>query len=145
MARTVKLRKVTADNLQAVAGLELAPDQADLVADNVYSLAESKFDPDARPRAIYAGKRIVGFLMYEIDGCKATIYRFMIDRRHQRRGYGRAAVSEALRKFRSMRGLRTVAISYMPANRPARQFYASLGFREVGLDTDGEMIAKLKL
>ena len=37
----------------------------------LYSLAEARFDPDARPRAIYAGERIVGFLMYDVR--RATI------------------------------------------------------------------------
>ena len=75
-------------NWRAVAALKLAADQEDLVADNLYSIAESQFDKTARPRAICAGKRVVGFLMYDVSRArgklrKALIYRFMIDARQQ--------------------------------------------------------------
>ena len=106
----VKLRKVTADNWEEVVELELGAGQEDLVASNLYSVAEAQFDPDARPRAVYARKRVVGFLMYDVQKtkCKATkealIYRFMIDRKHQGKGYDRAALSKALEEIRSIPG-----------------------------------------
>ena len=56
MREDVELRDVTAENWQAVADLELDADQQDLVASNAYSLAEARYDPDARPRAVYAGR-----------------------------------------------------------------------------------------
>lgn len=146
----VKLKDVTEDNWRAVIGLQLEPEQEGLVASNLYSLAESKFDPDARPRAVCAGKRIVGFLMYEVrktkaNRHKASIYRFMIDRKHQGEGYGRAALGKALDEIRAIPHIRKVSISYMPANPFAKQFYASFGFVEAGQDDDGEMIAELLL
>ena len=83
MAKKVRLRDVTADNWEEVVDLEVSDEQEDFVADNAYSLAESKFDPYVKPRAIYAGKRVVGFLMYESlesDGRPHdySIYRLMI-------------------------------------------------------------------
>ena len=57
MSNKVKLKKVTADNWEAVVEPELRGSQEDLVASNLYSVAEAQFDPDARPRAVYAGKR----------------------------------------------------------------------------------------
>ena len=90
MRDDVKLEDITEDNWRAVISLELDAEQEDLVASNLYSIAESRFDPDARPRAVYAGKRIVGFLMYDVQSRKASIYRFMIDRKHQGKGYGRS-------------------------------------------------------
>jgi diamine N-acetyltransferase len=150
MRDDVKLDDVTADNWRAVIGLELAPEQKQLVASNAYSLVQSRFDPNARPRAVYAGSRIVGFLMYNVrqtaDGSrKASIYRFMIDRRHQGKGYGRAALRNALDEIRAIPGLSKVSISYMPENPAAKPFYGSFGFVEVGKDDDGEMIAELAL
>ena len=141
----VKLKDVTAKNWRAIARLELAPDQEDLVADNLYSIAESKFDPDARPRAVYAGDQPVGFLMYDASDDEALIYRFMIDRRHQGKGYGRAALRLALDEIRTLAHVRKVLISYMPDNPVTKAFYASLGFKETGLDEDGEMLAELVL
>jgi len=122
----------------------------DLVASNLYSIAQSKFDPNAHPRAVYGGKQIVGFLMYDVWEGKdktreASIYRFMIDRHHQGKGYGRAALALALAEIRAVPGITKISIGYMPDNPVAKPFYASFGFVEAGKDEDGEIIAELKL
>jgi diamine N-acetyltransferase len=150
MREEIELRDVSADNWQTVAGLELDPDQQDLVASNAESLDEARSDPGARPRVIYAGERIVGFLMYDAgqlhdDPREALIYRFMIDRTYQGEGYGRAALGKALDEIRAIPRVKKIFISYMPDNPVARPFYASFGFQEVGTDEDGEMIAELTL
>ena len=150
MRDDVRLKDVTEDNWYDVIALRLDAGQEDLVASNLYSIAESKFDPDARPRAVYAGKRVVGFLMYDVqrkrDGShRATIYRFMIDRKYQDKGYGRAALSRALDEIKAIPRMKTVSIGYMPDNPVAKPFYASFGFVEVGRDEDGEVIAELAL
>jgi diamine N-acetyltransferase len=147
MAKTITLKPVTRRNWEAVVDLKVAPDQRGLVASNAYSLAESKFDSAAQPRAIYAGKRLVGFLMYDISGAKkkAFIYRFMIDHRRQGQGYGHAAFAAALKEIGKIAGVKKISVCYMAGNRVARMFYSGFGFREVGRDTDGEMVAELKL
>ena len=150
MRGRVELKDVTEDNWRAVIDLRLDRDQEDLVASNLYSIAESRFDPDARPRAVYAGKQVVGFLMYDVQQKKdksrrATIYRFMIDRKHQGRGYGRAALGRALDEIRAIRRMKKVSIGYMPENAAAKTLYASFGFVAVGKDRDGEIIAELAL
>ena len=150
MRENVELRDVTADNWQAVVSLELDAEQEDLVASNAESLAEARSDQGARPRAIYAGERIVGFLMYDAghpsdNPREALIYRYMIDRKHQGEGYGRAALHKALEEIRAVPNISRISISYMPDNPVAKQFYASFGFQEVGTDEDGEMIAELVL
>jgi diamine N-acetyltransferase len=150
MRDNVELRDVTAKNRQAVIDLELDPEQQELVASNAESLKDARSDRGARPRAVYAGERVVGFLMYDPgepddDPREALIYRFMIDRRHQGEGYGRAAINKALDEIRAIGGVRKIFISYMPENPVAKPFYASFGFVEVGTDEDGEMIAELAL
>jgi diamine N-acetyltransferase len=150
MRENVELRDVTAENRQAVIDLELDPAQQDLVASNAESLKDARSDRGARPRVVYAGERVVGFLMYDPgrlgdDPREALIYRFMIDRRHQGEGYGRAAINKALDEIRGLGGVRKILISYMPDNPVAKPFYASFGFVEVGTDEDGEMIAELTL
>ena len=150
MSNDIRLEDVTARNWRAVARLKLASEQEGLVASNLYSIAQSKFDPDARPRAVYAGKDLVGFLMYDVGETddkmrEASIYRFMIDRKHQGKGYGRAALARALEEIRAVPGIKKVSIGYMPENPVAKPFYASLGFVEVGKDEDGEVIAELVL
>lgn len=150
MSDKVKLKKVTGDNWEAVVELEFGAGQEDLVASNLYSIAEAQFDSHARPRGVYAGKRVVGLLMYDVQKTKgkaqeASIYRFMIDRKHQGKGYGRAALSNALEEIREISGVDRISIRYMPENPVAKLFYASFGFVEVMRDCDGEVIAVLKL
>ena len=127
----------------------MRPQQKDLVASNLYSIAQSKFDPNAYPRAVYAGKELVGFLMYNVWETKekireASIYRFMIDVKHQGRATAvrrRAGVDE----IKATPGVKKVSIGYMLENAVAKQFYASFGFVEVGRDEDGEIEAELTL
>jgi diamine N-acetyltransferase len=150
MSDKVKLKKVTGDNWEAVVELEFGAGQEDMVANNLYSIAEAQFDSHARSRSVYAGKRVVGLLMYDVQKTKgkaqeASIYRFMIDRKHQGKGYGRAALSKALEETREIPGVDRIPIRYMPENPVAKSFYASFGFVEVRGDRDGEVIAVLKL
>ncbi len=149
MAR-VRLEEVTADNWEEVVELELEEGQEEFLASNAYSLAESKFNPYAEPRAIYAGDTLVGFLMYESetddgDPHDYNIYRFMIDRRYQGKGYGRAALKRCLQEIQENDDdLELISICYVPNNPRAKAFYASLGFKEVGIDDDGEMVAEIE-
>jgi diamine N-acetyltransferase len=150
MAARVTLKNVTAGNWEQVVDLEPRDDQEAFVASNAYSLAESKFDPYTVPRAIYAGREPVGFLMYEslTDDGRANDYmitRFMIDAKHQAKGYGREALQLALEEIRARPGATKISICYAPANAVAKDFYASFGFREVGHDEDGEMIAEIEI
>lgn len=142
----IRLEPVGATNRKAVLALELSQDQQDLLADNASSLKEAASDDDARPRAVVAGDRVVGFLMYDasVGNDEALIYRFMIDRRSQGRGYGRAALSALLEEIRSLRHVRDVLVCYMPENEGARRLYHSAGFVDEGADEDGEMIARLR-
>ena len=146
-AGEVRLAPVTEANRALVASLELAPDQMDFVAGNAESLEEAEADEDARPRVVMAGDRVVGFLMYDApeDDDEARIYRFMIDRASQGKGYGKAALREVLREIGGLGHIRHVSICYEPENEAARQLYRAAGFVEEGLDEDGEMIADLIL
>jgi len=143
----IRLQSVTDDLRSRIAALELAPGQENLVADNASSLEEADEDEDARPRAVFADGELVGFLMYDAtsDGDNAQIYRFMIDRAYQGRGYGKAALQLVLAEIKALGHIHRVSICYEPENEGARQLYAKAGFVEDGLDEDGEMIAHLDL
>lgn len=144
-AAEIRLASLTKANQALVMSLQLAPDQIDFVASNAESLDEAMSDSDARPRVVMAGDRVVGFLMYEApqDDDEARIYRFMIDRTWQGRGYGKAALREVLDEIGKLGHIRHVSICYEPHNEAARQLYSAAGFVEQGLDEDGEMIADL--
>ena len=143
----VVLEPVGKGNRAAILALELLPRQQGFVASNAESLAEAKQDDEAIARAVIADGRVVGFLMYSApeDDDEAIIYRFMIDRREQGKGLGRAAVAKALEEIAKLGHIRRVAICYEPENEAARRLYAGFGFVEQGLDEDDEMIAVLEL
>lgn len=152
MPDQVRLEDVTAANWRAVTRLELAEDQKRLLASNVYSLAQSKFEPQARPRAIYAGDTLIGFIMYDLEmddtPPQAAIYRFMIDKAYQKMGYGRAALTRTIEEIRQVPGLARISISYLKDNSVAKDFYASFGFVESDSAPDnkwGEIHAVLTL
>jgi diamine N-acetyltransferase len=139
----IRLVSVTKANRALVTALELAPEQMDLVAGNADSLEEAESDEDARPRVVMADGSAVGFLMYDASEDEARIYRFMIDRAHQGKGHGKAALRELLDEIRDLGHVRQISICYEPENEAARRLYRAAGFVEQGLDEDGEMIAIL--
>lgn len=143
----IRIAPVTRANRALVTALQLAPEQMAFVAGNAASLREAASDRDARPRAVLAGDHVVGFLMYEAaeDDDEARIYRFMIDRASQGKGYGKAALRQVLEEIRRLGHISHVSICYEPENDAARRLYLAAGFVEQGLDEDGEMIADLVL
>jgi len=139
---TTVLRPIDGRNWREAIKLDVAPDQRVFVASNVYSIAESKFEPEAVPMGIYAGDTMVGFLMFGVSGDEMWVWRLMIDHRHQRRGYGRAAMSALVDDLHAM-GHQEIFVSYEPENAVAAQLYASLGFEDTGRIEDGEIVVRL--
>ena len=108
--KNVRLVKVDTKNFDALIDLEVNEEQKNYVASNIYSLAEAYATKSegrfALPLGIYDGETPVGFLMigYDYpDFCDGEapeyqknsylIWRFMIDKNCQRKGYGRAAIT----------------------------------------------------
>lgn len=148
MKRAIRLASIDKSNWESVVELELEKAQENFVASNAYSLAEAAYDSDCAPLAIYADDEIVGFVMYASlasEGQAGTymICRLMVDRAHQKKGYGRQALELTIAHISSKPGSRTIKICYHPQNPVAKDFYASFGFVEAGLDEEGEMIAEM--
>ena len=136
----ISLRDVTVDNWEDCIGLRVSESQRQMVAQNVYSLAQAKVQPECVPLAIYARDTLVGFLMYALDRDDGNwwIYRLMIDEKHQRRGYGRAALQQTVDRIRREPGCTKIVISINPDNTVARTLYRELGFVETGQKIGGE-------
>src|SRR5688572_28049356 len=111
---TVTLRPLTAENWRECSELEVAKDQNEFVAPNLYSIAESHCEPTCVTMAIYADEVIVGFLMY--DAPENYLVRFMVDARYQGNGYGRAALALLLEQFEREGTHPTSSLSYIPGN-----------------------------
>ena len=90
----VTLREITAATVRAICALEPSEEQKRFVAPNAVSIAQAHFEPNATFRAVYADELPVGFVMWKPADTPGVAYlwRFMIDRRHQRKGYARQAI-----------------------------------------------------
>lgn len=145
----VTLRDITADNWRACVKLKVAPEQERFVASNAFSLAQSKYEPELIPQGIYDGDTMVGFLMYRPGDFGLAkvwlIYRLMVGKDYQGKGYGRAGMVCLLQRLRAIPSYNAVLISFVPDNDAARALYASLGFEDTGEIEDGEIVYRLAL
>ena len=152
----VRFVPVDTDNFEDLIELSVNEDHKNFVASNVYSLAEAYATNAeggfAKPFGIYAGDKPVGFLMIgyfniqdddeeEEDDEEETpdycfgnylIWRFMIDKTQQNKGYGREAMKLALDYIRTFPcgEAEYCWLSYEPENEVARKLYRSFGFVE---------------
>ena len=144
---TVELREITTETLREVIGLAVDPSQSNLVASNAISIAEAHFEQAAWFRAIYADEVAVGFVMVLDKPAEASSYlwRFMIDKHHQRHGYGRKAMQVIIERARSIPGVDAIVTSHADRAGNAGPFYRDLGFVETGEVEDGEVVMRLDL
>ena len=159
----IRLEKISESNLPEVLSLQVSEAQKEFVAPNSVSLGEAYIavtsHGHAFPFGIYEDKTPVGFCMigYGTDDAwtdapaiardSYNIWRLMIDRRFQGRGYGRAAMERILAFIRTYPcGPAAFCwLSYEPENLAAKRLYASFGFRETGEWDGNEVIAALNL
>ena len=141
------LDDVQADNWRACTALEVEEPQQRFVASVAYYLALCAYgDSPWRPLAVRAGDEVVGFVMWGIDPADESFWigGLIIDRRHQRKGYGRAVVAQLLERAAS-NGHREAALSYHTGNTLAQSLYARMGFVETGELVDDETVARKRL
>lgn len=72
------------------------------------------------------------------------LWRFMIDKNEQGKGYGQAALDEIIRYFRE-HGADVLYLSTEPENECGVHVYHKAGFQETGEIDDGEATFILKL
>ena len=149
-APDIRLEKVTYANVDKILKLRVRKKQDSYVAKNRDSLIEAYLTLAARravyPFGIYRGNKPVGFLMIgydwkiddeeyetpEVAKGNYMIWRFMVDRKQQKKGYGRAALQLALDFVRTFPAgaAEYCWLSYEPENKVARKLYRSFGFAE---------------
>lgn len=146
---TVTTRPVTDANWQTALALDIEPDQRDFTPSVAISLAKAYIQPDGLaydPVAIYAGATMVGFYSFiykpgDLRYC--YLGGFLIDKAHQGRGYGRAALADFIATVqRSYPQCRDILLSVHPQNERAQQLYTRLGFVKTGDIYDGEVVMR---
>jgi len=140
---TIELREVNKGNLREILRLKVTPEQERFVASNAVSIAQAYFDREtAWFRAIYEGDTPVGFVMVEDkpDLGSYTLWRFMIDARHQRKGHGRRAIELVLAHVKARPGASHLYTSCVDAPGGPGPFYEGLGFTYTGALDEGERV-----
>ena len=149
------LRELTDENRGDVLALRVAPEQLCFVGSVADALADAAEFPEAKPwyRAIYDGEQPVGFVMLSWDVTPVPgkiigpwfLWKLLIDERHQRRGYGRAALQQIV-ELVSGAGATELLTSYAPGEGEPWPFYERFGFVPTGeRDDEGEIILRLDL
>lgn len=142
----IELRKINRDNFYDVIKLSVLEEQKNFIANNVFSLAQAKAQDECRPLAIYNDSDLVGFIMYCLDyeDREYWIYRLMIDKKYQKKGYGRSAIKCVLSELQSDKEHNKVYISFEPENLIAKKLYEQIGFVPDGRIIDGETVYYLE-
>ncbi|SFN61883.1 diamine N-acetyltransferase [Pseudobutyrivibrio sp. UC1225] len=159
----LRLEKINGKNVWDILKLSVDDSQKTFVASNEISIIEAYTAITAHgyayPFGIYEGDTPIGFLMIGFDKDdywedapdiaigNYNLWRLMIDKKYQHKGYGRQAVKLALNFIKTCPcgPAEYCWLSYEPENQIAKELYASYGFVETG-DMDGEeLIAVLKI
>jgi len=144
----IALREITGATVGSILRLVVAPEQERFVASNAVSIAQAYFQREnAWFRAICADEAPVGFLMLDDRPAISSYYlwRFMIDRRFQGRGFGRRAIDLLVDHVRCRPGAKVLKVSCVPGVGSPCPFYQKLGFRPTGEIDEGEIVLELIL
>ena len=132
----VHLEPVTKENLEEILALRINDDQAGFVSSTAESLAQAYvYQETAFPFEVYSDQEIVGFIMMGYYGEKQyyTLWKLLIDRNHQHKGYGKKALELGISFLKDRFRVREIYTGVIPGNLHAKKLYESLGFRETGL------------
>ena len=140
----VTLREITFDTVRAIIALDPGALRRPYVAPNAVSLAEAHFNPGAWARAVYDCETPVGLVLV-IDSARPgavsrsptqagdiLLWRFMLDQRYQRQGFGRCALDLTRTHFRARPGARRFVSSYVSGEFGPEDFYLRYGFQKTG-------------
>lgn len=147
-AARVRLCEINKETLRSILNLKVHPEQEQFVASNAVSIAQAYFERErAWFRAIYADDRPVGFLMLydDPDEPEYFLWRFMIDARYQKMGFGRQALELLVQHVRTRPGAAWLGTSCVPAEGGPGPFYERCGFRYTGEEDEGELVMRLEL
>lgn len=132
----VELRAVTKDNLEEVLNLNILEHQKTFVSSTAISLAQAYvYRETAFPFAVYADNIVVGFIMlgyYEVRK-QYTLWKFLIDKNQQNKGYGKEALKQAIKYLKDTFDVSEIYTGVALGNEIAKHLYKSIGFKETGI------------
>jgi diamine N-acetyltransferase len=149
----VSLRPIDDSNREAVAALEVSPEQQQFVSNVADSLREAAAEPDGRALywAIYADETPVGFVMISDDVggpgyFPQYLWKLFVDQRYQGQGYGTATLDLIAEYFRRRPEVEVMRTSAGQGKGSPIGFYERYGFEQTGdIVFDNEVLLQLKL
>ncbi|WP_097015094.1 GNAT family N-acetyltransferase [Anaerocolumna aminovalerica] len=143
---------ITKDNWEKVIFLTTNTDNSnticeEFVASNAYSILQSIYEDEWKIKAIEHEGELIGFAMYGF--CEERNFyelcRFMIDRKHQGKGYGNQALSLIVEEIKNKYNCNEIYLSTDPENIKAKHLYEKFGFVSTGEIWDDEELYVLNL
>ena len=150
----IYLKDITKKNLESIINLNVSEDQIDQVAPNSVSIAQGHYSNSAWFKGIFNDDIAVGFVMLDliIEEKKCFLWRFMIDKNYQGKGYGKIALTQVIDYVKSFKVFDDIKTSYVPTEDGAKGFYKNFGFieseeviKEFGLEDSDEIGMKYSL
>lgn len=140
----IGFREINRDTVRAVCQLD-AGDGGAQVAPNAVSIAQAHFCTEAWFRAIYHDDDPVGFVMlYDPtltpEENQYFLWRLMIDKSRQGKGYGHAAIGLLLAHVGTRPGTGELFVSHVRGAEALARFYRPLGFHYAGAEDDGGLV-----
>jgi len=128
----IDLREITETNLISIIDLDVSENQNDLVAPNAVSIAQGHYSKSAWFKGIFNDDVAIGFVMLDLitEENKCFLWRFMIDKKHQGKGYGKIALTQVIEYVKSFKVFDNIGTSYVPTDNSAEGFYKNFGFIE---------------
>jgi len=128
----INLRDITKKNLISIIDLDVSKHQKDQVASNAVSIAQGHYSKTAWFKGIFNDDIAVGFVMLDliIEENKCFLWRFMIDKKYQGKGYGKIALSQVIEYVKSFKVFDNIGTSYVATDNSAEGFYKNFGFIE---------------
>ncbi|GAA4298031.1 GNAT family N-acetyltransferase [Anaerocolumna aminovalerica] len=141
----VLLKEITRENFWDCIELSVTENQVEYVTSNAVSIAQSKVQPECIPLAVYDDELLVGFVMYCIDEDDGEywIYRLMIDKHYQSKGYGKKAMKKLLEIIEQDKSHNKIFLGVHKESINAVKLYKSVGFDFTGQIFGKEHIMKL--
>jgi len=141
----VELQDVNLENYSDILELKVEPEQERFVPSSCYLIAKSKFHPNHKARAIYADGSVVGLVLYQTgDGDfephECEIFGFIIDRKHQGKGIGKAAMRLLAKEIKALKQFTDIELSCDPKNIVAKKIYEDCGFVARFVKVNGDLV-----
>lgn len=128
----ISFREIDKTNYEACVLLKVAEEQKQFVASNAYSLVQAAYEDNLYPLAIYDEEEMIGFILYDYDDELNgwSFSRFMIDIKHQNKGYGAKALEKFLEFFHTNYPEQSLYTSAETDNGVAIRLYEKFGFEK---------------